>query len=63
MVEQRDIKQIIVWRNDLKIRKGKIAAQCCHASLGLILDAQRKNKVTEAMSLWMDPESGYRFKK
>jgi PTH2 family peptidyl-tRNA hydrolase len=34
-----DIKQVIVWRNDLKVRKGKMVAQCCHASMKAILDA------------------------
>lgn len=31
-------KQIIVVRKDLNMRKGKIAAQAAHASLGVILD-------------------------
>jgi len=31
-------KQVLVVRKDLKMRKGKIAAQCAHASLGVILD-------------------------
>jgi len=28
------MKQVIVMRTDLKMGKGKIAAQACHASLG-----------------------------
>ncbi|MDR2967594.1 MAG: aminoacyl-tRNA hydrolase [Methanobacteriaceae archaeon] len=28
------MKQVIVVRNDLKMSKGKIAAQCCHGCLG-----------------------------
>mgnify|MGYP000202569484 FL=1 len=28
------MKQVIVVRTDLKMGKGKIAAQCCHGSLG-----------------------------
>lgn len=28
-----DTKQVIVVRNDLNMRKGKIGAQCCHASM------------------------------
>ncbi len=59
----RDIKQMIIMRKDLGMRKGKMIAQGAHASLGLILDAQRNNKITEAMGLWMDPQSGYSFKK
>ena len=28
------MKQVIVVRTDLKMRKGKIAAQCCHGAIG-----------------------------
>lgn len=28
------MKQVMVVRTDLKMGKGKIAAQCCHASIG-----------------------------
>ena len=28
------MKQVMVVRTDLKMGKGKIAAQCCHACLG-----------------------------
>ena len=31
-------KQILIWRNDLKVRKGKFAAQLAHASLKATLD-------------------------
>ena len=30
-------KQVLVYRRDLKMRKGKIAAQCAHASLAVFL--------------------------
>lgn len=33
-----DIKQVIVWRKELKCRKGKIAAQIAHASLKVWFD-------------------------
>ena len=33
-----DIKQVIVYRRDLKMRKGKIAAQVAHASMKVLLD-------------------------
>lgn len=36
------IKQVIVWRNDLKVRKGKFAAQIAHASLGAVLKSATK---------------------
>jgi PTH2 family peptidyl-tRNA hydrolase len=29
-------KQVIVWRNDLKVRTGKIGAQCSHASMAFL---------------------------
>jgi len=32
------IKQVIVYRRDLKMRKGKIAAQCCHASMAVFFN-------------------------
>jgi len=33
-----DIKQVLVVRKDLNMRKGKIAAQCSHASLKVFFD-------------------------
>jgi PTH2 family peptidyl-tRNA hydrolase len=33
-----EIKQVIVYRRDLKMRKGKIAAQVAHASLKVFFD-------------------------
>ena len=35
------VKQIIVVRKDLNMRKGKIAAQVAHASLGVFFDRMR----------------------
>ncbi len=37
-------KQIIIVRNDLKMGKGKIAAQCAHASVS-VLDKAKKTVV------------------
>ena len=37
---QQEPKQVIVVRKDLNMRKGKIAAQASHASLGAILNLQ-----------------------
>lgn len=36
MREEKNTKMVIIWRNDLKVRKGKIAAQCCHASMAFL---------------------------
>ena len=38
MSETRFAKQVLVVRKDLKMRKGKIAAQCAHASLAVLLE-------------------------
>jgi len=32
------IKQVIVVRKDLHMRRGKIISQCCHASMKVLLD-------------------------
>lgn len=32
-----NIKQVLVVRKDLNMRKGKIAAQCSHASVGILM--------------------------
>lgn len=35
------MKQVIVVRDDIGMSRGKIAAQCCHASLGAALKATK----------------------
>jgi PTH2 family peptidyl-tRNA hydrolase len=37
------IKQVLVVRKDLNMRKGKIAAQCAHASMKVLLDLMTKD--------------------
>lgn len=37
-----DFKMLLIVRNDLKMGKGKIAAQCGHASVGAFETAQAK---------------------
>ncbi|KAG5670268.1 hypothetical protein PVAND_000545 [Polypedilum vanderplanki] len=39
-----DYKMVLVVRNDLKMGKGKIGAQCGHASVGAYQNAMKKNK-------------------
>lgn len=34
--ESVNTKMVIIWRNDLKVRKGKIAAQVAHASMAFL---------------------------
>ncbi|KAL4352455.1 hypothetical protein GQ457_06G014350 [Hibiscus cannabinus] len=43
-------KMVLVVRNDLKMGKGKIAAQCSHASLGLY--KKLLHRAPEALSRW-----------
>jgi PTH2 family peptidyl-tRNA hydrolase len=39
-----DTKQVLIYRKDLNSRKGKIAAQCAHASVGVLLGMMKKYK-------------------
>lgn len=43
-VKNKEIKQTIVIRNDLNLGKGKLAAQCSHASLSAFLKSQKTNE-------------------
>ncbi|KAF4393356.1 hypothetical protein CsatB_009984 [Cannabis sativa] len=45
-----DFKMILVVRNDLKMGKGKIAAQCSHATLGLYKKLLRR--APKALNRW-----------
>lgn len=39
-----DIKQVIVMRKDLNMRKGKMAAQAAHASMAVLLDQMKHER-------------------
>ncbi len=43
-----EVKQIIVIRKDLKMRKGKSCAQAAHASMAVILDKMDVKQITVA---------------
>ncbi|KAI4384691.1 hypothetical protein MLD38_002810 [Melastoma candidum] len=45
-----DFKMVLVVRNDLKMGKGKIAAQCSHATLGIYKKLQRR--APKALDRW-----------
>ncbi|KAG0492391.1 hypothetical protein HPP92_005789 [Vanilla planifolia] len=45
-----DFKMVLVVRNELKMGKGKIAAQCSHATLGLY--KKLHNRAPKALSRW-----------
>ncbi|KAF7836565.1 peptidyl-tRNA hydrolase 2, mitochondrial-like [Senna tora] len=45
-----DFKMVLVVRNDLKMGKGKIAAQCSHATLGLY--KKLHNRAPKTLNRW-----------
>ncbi len=59
--EERHVKQVIVWRKDLKVRKGKMMAQAAHASMAVLLNLMNKTQRTE--SAWVEPRGYMPFMK
>lgn len=39
----KEPKQVLVWRKDLQVRKGKIASQIAHASIGVLFNYMTPN--------------------
>lgn len=67
VITVKEVKQILIVRKDLNMRKGKIAAQCAHASLAVLLNGSafsqnQENKklvdvklvIDEATKEWLD---------
>ncbi|XP_061461394.1 peptidyl-tRNA hydrolase 2, mitochondrial isoform X2 [Rhineura floridana] len=50
MGECGEFKMVIVVRNDLKMQKGKVAAQCSHAAVSAYKQIQRRNP--ELLKQW-----------
>merc|ERR1711973_937244 len=48
--DESNHKMVLVVRNDLKMGKGKAAAQCCHATLAAYKQAKRK--CPETLRVW-----------
>lgn len=46
------LKQVIILRKDLNMRKGKMCAQSCHASLASLFDCNSKG-LTKISSNWL----------
>ena len=46
-----EYKLVLLVRKDLKMQKGKIAAQCGHASVGCVLKAQKKDPIS--LNTWL----------
>lgn len=53
----KNIKQVIVVRSDLKMRKGKIGAQCAHASMKFLLEANESRRIDELRIKLTDVEA------
>lgn len=49
-----EVKQIIVIRKDLKMRKGKAIAQGAHAAMKVILDKVSIIKIAKGSKFWAD---------
>lgn len=49
-----EVKQIIVIRKDLKMRKGKLAAQTAHAAMKVMLDRAAVSKIAKGSKFWAD---------
>ena len=45
------VKQVIVMRKDLNMRKGKMVAQGCHASIAFLTNRMKKN-IAAPEALW-----------
>ncbi|XVE97583.1 hypothetical protein REPUB_Repub03eG0031800 [Reevesia pubescens] len=44
----QDLKMVLVVRQDLKMKSGKIASQCAHAATGMYAELMQRNKLREA---------------
>lgn len=47
------MKQVIVWRHDLKVRKGKFGAQCAHASVATVTDDNLTRAQERVLVEWL----------
>jgi PTH2 family peptidyl-tRNA hydrolase len=51
----KNTKQVIVVRNDLNMRKGKIAAQSCHASMAFLTKGGKVESGRDAYQFFGEP--------
>ena len=67
-----EVKQVIVWRNDLKVRKGKLGAQIAHGSIAFLTNriregersrynnnTRRPNQLNRAVITYTDAEQAW----
>lgn len=51
-IDSRYVKQVIVIRKDLKMRRGKEIAQSCHASLAAVYEIEKSHIQSLSYQLW-----------
>lgn len=56
---ERDIKQVIVFRKDLKMRAGKMAAQVAHGSMKVFFDMMQKNEDSDRATFTINLDKGF----
>jgi PTH2 family peptidyl-tRNA hydrolase len=49
-----EVKQVIIIRKDLKMRKGKMIAQGAHAAMKVLLDRASVTKIAKDSKLWAE---------
>jgi peptidyl-tRNA hydrolase, PTH2 family len=52
LLARQDMKMVLVVNTDLKMKKGKIAAQCCHAAVGVLEDIDEDDPDLLAWQRW-----------
>lgn len=57
----QEVKQVIVVRKDLSMRKGKIAAQVAHASMKFLIDNDESERADELMVKLSTQEAAWLF--
>jgi len=51
-MENDHVKQVIVIRKDLKMRKGKMCAQAAHAAMKVLLDRMKVTEYAKESTIW-----------
>lgn len=57
-----NIKQVLVIRKDLNMRKGKICAQCAHASMKVFFDRMDYQNITGTSIDFTSPTQNYELR-
>lgn len=53
------MRQLIIARKDLQMSPGKLAAQCCHASMAFMTSNMRNESSIDAVKNKLTGEKGY----